>query len=219
MRARGGRETKVGGWTNDPLRCSLGLLPSGPDPVGEWHVPRQPPGRLYGRFGPGTQVGRPRRALAPGQGKRVRGGSGPSNVAAMDSTFSLDFRLAGTPSRSGISTLLRPAPERFPVPMVRAGSASRRPQPAHGSVGSGSGALMEEIRVATRVMMTLASPDKVNVAAIGNIVSQLHVHVVGRFRSDPARPGPAGIRRPRPLPRPSRPPRSSSVPLPFSLAA
>jgi diadenosine tetraphosphate (Ap4A) HIT family hydrolase len=62
-------------------------------------------------------------------------------------------------------------------------------------------ALTEEIRVATRVMLDLAKPDKVNVAAIGNVVSQLHVHVVGRFRSDPAWPGPVwgfGTRKPYP---------------------
>src|SRR5262249_59389678 len=29
--------------TSDPNRSSLGLLPSGPDPVGEWLVHRQPP--------------------------------------------------------------------------------------------------------------------------------------------------------------------------------
>ena len=50
--------------------------------------------------------------------------------------------------------------------------------------------LMGEIRIATRVMLELAKPDKVNVAALGNVVAQLHVHVVGRFRSDPAWPGP-----------------------------
>jgi hypothetical protein len=34
----------VGGrLTSDPNRSSLGLLPSGPDPVGEWLVHRQPP--------------------------------------------------------------------------------------------------------------------------------------------------------------------------------
>jgi diadenosine tetraphosphate (Ap4A) HIT family hydrolase len=61
--------------------------------------------------------------------------------------------------------------------------------------------LMQEIRVATRVMMTLSKPDKVNVGALGNIVTQLHVHVVGRFRSDPAWPGPVwghGTRTPYP---------------------
>lgn len=50
--------------------------------------------------------------------------------------------------------------------------------------------LMDELRVATRVMLELARPDKVNIGALGNMVPQLHVHVVGRFRSDPAWPGP-----------------------------
>jgi diadenosine tetraphosphate (Ap4A) HIT family hydrolase len=50
--------------------------------------------------------------------------------------------------------------------------------------------LMQEIRMAARVVADLAKPDKLNVGALGNIVQQLHVHVVGRFRSDPAWPGP-----------------------------
>lgn len=32
--------------------------------------------------------------------------------------------------------------------------------------------------------------DKINIAALGNIVRQLHVHVVGRRQDDPAWPGP-----------------------------
>lgn len=62
-------------------------------------------------------------------------------------------------------------------------------------------ALMREMRVATRAMLAVARPDKVNVAALGNVVSQLHVHVIGRFRSDPAWPGPVwgvGERKPYP---------------------
>ncbi|MGY6569126.1 MAG: HIT domain-containing protein [Salinarimonas sp.] len=50
--------------------------------------------------------------------------------------------------------------------------------------------LMREIRIATRVMLEVAKPDKVNVAALGNVVAQMHVHVIGRFLSDPAWPGP-----------------------------
>lgn len=50
--------------------------------------------------------------------------------------------------------------------------------------------LMQELRTATRVMLELAKPDKINVGALGNVVDQLHVHVVGRFRSDPAWPRP-----------------------------
>ncbi len=41
----------MGGWT-ETRPVSLGLLPSGPDPVGEWYVQRQPPG-LYLDHGPG----------------------------------------------------------------------------------------------------------------------------------------------------------------------
>ena len=62
-------------------------------------------------------------------------------------------------------------------------------------------ALMDEIRIATGVMLSLAKPDKVNVGALGNVVAQLHVHVVGRYRSDPAWPGPVwghGTRSPYP---------------------
>ncbi|PVE25929.1 HIT family protein [Microvirga sp. KLBC 81] len=61
--------------------------------------------------------------------------------------------------------------------------------------------LAQEIRIATRVMLELSKPDKVNVGALGNIVTQLHVHVIGRFRSDPAWPGPVwghGTRKPYP---------------------
>jgi diadenosine tetraphosphate (Ap4A) HIT family hydrolase len=61
--------------------------------------------------------------------------------------------------------------------------------------------LTSEIRLATRVMLDLSKPDKVNVGALGNVVPQLHVHVVGRFRSDPAWPGPVwghGTRTPYP---------------------
>jgi len=50
--------------------------------------------------------------------------------------------------------------------------------------------LVEEIAAASRVLDALHAPDKLNVAAIGNIVPQLHVHVVARRRGDPAWPNP-----------------------------
>jgi len=40
----------VGGWT-ETRPVSLGLLPSGPDPVGEWCVHRQPPSIYLDRSG------------------------------------------------------------------------------------------------------------------------------------------------------------------------
>ncbi|MCG5239768.1 HIT domain-containing protein [Azospirillum doebereinerae] len=50
--------------------------------------------------------------------------------------------------------------------------------------------LMEEIALASRVVERLFAPDKLNVGALGNMVPQLHVHVIGRTRGDPAWPGP-----------------------------
>ena len=41
---------EVGGWT-ETRPVSLGLLPSGPDPVGEWNVHRQPPARYVDHRG------------------------------------------------------------------------------------------------------------------------------------------------------------------------
>jgi diadenosine tetraphosphate (Ap4A) HIT family hydrolase len=50
--------------------------------------------------------------------------------------------------------------------------------------------LMDEIDAAGRALERLFSPDRINVAALGNLVPQLHVHVVARFATDAAWPGP-----------------------------
>ena len=50
--------------------------------------------------------------------------------------------------------------------------------------------LMEEVALASKVIQKLFNTDKINVGALGNIVLQLHVHVIGRFTSDRAWPGP-----------------------------
>jgi diadenosine tetraphosphate (Ap4A) HIT family hydrolase len=50
--------------------------------------------------------------------------------------------------------------------------------------------LMEEIALASRMIQTLYAPDKINVGALGNLVPQLHIHVIGRYRTDRAWPGP-----------------------------
>jgi diadenosine tetraphosphate (Ap4A) HIT family hydrolase len=51
-------------------------------------------------------------------------------------------------------------------------------------------ALIEEIAQGSGVLERLFHPDKLNVGALGNIVPQLHVHVVARNAGDPAWPGP-----------------------------
>ncbi len=50
--------------------------------------------------------------------------------------------------------------------------------------------LIEEAASAANFLEREANPDKVNIGALGNIVRQFHLHVVARFASDPAWPGP-----------------------------
>ncbi len=50
--------------------------------------------------------------------------------------------------------------------------------------------LMVEIAQASSVMACLFAPDKLNVAALGNAVPQLHLHVIARYRTDRAWPRP-----------------------------
>ncbi|MCO5055968.1 HIT family protein [Thermomonas sp.] len=47
-----------------------------------------------------------------------------------------------------------------------------------------------EIAIASRALRALFKPDKLNVAALGNLVPQLHVHVIARFHDDIAWPRP-----------------------------
>ncbi len=59
--------------------------------------------------------------------------------------------------------------------------------------------LMSEIALASSALRTVSGAQKLNVAALGNMVPQLHVHVVGRSSGDAAWPGPmfgVGIRVP-----------------------
>ena len=44
--------------------------------------------------------------------------------------------------------------------------------------------LYKEIRLVARVMQQIFLPDKLNIATIGNIVRQLHVHIVARLKDD-----------------------------------
>lgn len=60
--------------------------------------------------------------------------------------------------------------------------------------------LLEEIGRASRAMTKALKPEKLNVAALGNMVPQLHVHVIARFADDPAWPRPIwGVQAPRPF--------------------
>lgn len=50
--------------------------------------------------------------------------------------------------------------------------------------------LMQEIIMASKVMQKLYNPTKLNVANLGNIVRQLHIHIIARYDYDLAWPNP-----------------------------
>ena len=50
--------------------------------------------------------------------------------------------------------------------------------------------LMDETDVAARLLRDVFRPFKLNVAALGNLVPQLHVHVIARYQEDIAWPRP-----------------------------
>lgn len=50
--------------------------------------------------------------------------------------------------------------------------------------------LLDEVNRCAHVLHALDKPDKLNIAALGNVVAQLHVHVIARYASDAAWPRP-----------------------------
>jgi diadenosine tetraphosphate (Ap4A) HIT family hydrolase len=69
----------------------------------------------------------------------------------------------------------------------------------HAVAAGDRSALFDEIARASLALTSGFTPDKINVGALGNMVPQLHIHVIARFRSDPAWPGPVWGKQP-PLP-------------------
>lgn len=56
--------------------------------------------------------------------------------------------------------------------------------------------LLEESSTLSQGMMEIFGGDKMNVAALGNMVPQLHLHHIVRFEGDPAWPGPVWGKQP-----------------------
>jgi len=50
--------------------------------------------------------------------------------------------------------------------------------------------LLRESMCLSRALEQAFAPDKLNIAALGNVVPQLHVHHIVRYQSDPAWPAP-----------------------------
>jgi diadenosine tetraphosphate (Ap4A) HIT family hydrolase len=105
--------------------------------------------------------------------------------------FALDARLAADAALVGdlsLSRLLLMNDARFPwlilVPR-RAGLRDLIDLPR-----DEQHVLLDEINRCAHVLHALDKPDKLNIAALGNVVAQLHVHVVARRAQDAAWPRP-----------------------------
>jgi diadenosine tetraphosphate (Ap4A) HIT family hydrolase len=61
---------------------------------------------------------------------------------------------------------------------------------------AGQALLLRESTLLSRALMTAYRGDKLNLAALGNMVPQLHLHHIVRFAGDPAWPAPVWGRHP-----------------------
>lgn len=109
----------------------------------------------------------------------------------MEAHFELDARLAAdciAIGRLPLSLLLLFNDARYPwfVLVPRRAGVSELYELPHDDLQQ----LCLESAQLARHMKRAFHADKINVGALGNVVPQLHVHHVARFRSDPAWPGP-----------------------------
>ena len=108
-----------------------------------------------------------------------------------DNAFVLDARLAGDSvpvCDLALSAVRLMKDARFPwlilVPRIAGLAELIDLEPADRQV------MTAEIDEVTRALSGHTGAEKMNVAALGNMVRQLHVHVIARFAGDPAWPGP-----------------------------
>ena len=109
----------------------------------------------------------------------------------MTAGFSLHPQLAGYGielARWPLSLILLMDDARFPWLILVPQRSGLRD--LHDVAAAERGPLMEEIARAGRLMQSVFTADKINTAALGNQVPQLHIHVIARFTSDAAWPNP-----------------------------
>ncbi len=186
----------MGGWHDDPCRGSLGLLPSGPDPVGEWLVHHQPPG---------FHIGNIESKCKPSHQKTDIDMQNKVNPLSLPeendlATFTLDERLErdGIPIASiGLCQMRLMNDRRWPwlvlIPQREGISEIFDLTPLDQTM------LTFETTMAATALKTVTGAQKINVGALGNIVRQLHVHIIARNDGDPNWPGPVwGFGKPEP---------------------
>jgi diadenosine tetraphosphate (Ap4A) HIT family hydrolase len=53
--------------------------------------------------------------------------------------------------------------------------------------------LLSEINEISKIIQQKYQPDKLNIAALGNVVSQLHIHIIARYKNDATFPQPVWV--------------------------
>jgi diadenosine tetraphosphate (Ap4A) HIT family hydrolase len=109
----------------------------------------------------------------------------------MTGAFCLDERLAASThevARWALSCVLLKDDANFPwlILVPERGDLSELHDLKPGDLES----VTDEIVRASRALQAVFKPDKINIAALGNQVRQLHIHVIARFTDDPAWPRP-----------------------------
>ena len=109
----------------------------------------------------------------------------------MSAAFSLDPRIQSTSLAFGrlvLCSIRIMNDRRFPWLVLIPEQAGLRE--IHDLAPAGRALLTEEIAAVSRALLAATGAQKINIGALGNIVPQLHIHVIGRFATDPAWPGP-----------------------------
>ncbi len=109
----------------------------------------------------------------------------------MSESFTLHPQLAADTvelARWPLSLVLLMDDARFPWIILVPRRAGLRD--LHDVAPAEQGAMMAEIARAGALMKSVFRADKINTAALGNQVPQLHIHIIARFTSDPAWPKP-----------------------------
>ncbi|HEY0230609.1 MAG TPA: HIT domain-containing protein [Dokdonella sp.] len=106
-------------------------------------------------------------------------------------TFAIDPRLAADTYEIGelpLSRLLLMNDARYPWLILVPRIAGARE--LIDLDGNDRGVLLDEVSAVGRALEEWLHPDKLNVAALGNVVAQLHLHVIARYATDAAWPQP-----------------------------
>jgi diadenosine tetraphosphate (Ap4A) HIT family hydrolase len=159
---------------------SLGLLPSGPDPVGEWLVHHQPPEAHIGNIAIKSK---------PSLKKTASPWKTLEEYHLTD--FVLDKRLEQDSTciiQTGLCDMRLSKDARWPwlilVPRRQDITEIFELTPLDQVM------LTFEIELVAKALKDVTGATKINVGSLGNIVRQLHVHVIARFEGDPGWPGP-----------------------------